>query len=185
MNIDSEAINTRYMQLHSLNKQKNERANPSEIDLGYCVNVRESFLLNCKGELKHIFNTENNLNPIYSDVDEQMMIKLSFEEVVSITQFGIKVFKQSNQGQVICSSPKLVKLYVNSPLSDFSEIEDMEPCFTINFKQDDTENCQMKILPGSKFYRVKHLTIFIQENQDNVDISFLNYVKIVGYVLAS
>ena len=172
MNINNEASNTRAMQLHTLSKLVTEKRVGNdilEISLESNIDMNESLLLNCQGQLADIVDTlETKKSIIFSDVDEQIIIKLSFIEPVSITKFGILAVATDKQDQKLeLSEPKLVKLYVNSPLIDFNEIEDLTPCYSRNFSLEDLKEFSIFNLPGSKFHRVKHITIFIQENQEN------------------
>ncbi|KAF7457331.1 PITH domain protein [Cryptosporidium felis] len=198
MNINNEASNTRAMQLHTLNKLANEKKTCNElteISLESNINMNESLMLNCKGNLSRAISIlEENNDFIYSDVDEQAIIKISFVEPVLITSFGIQAldFKSSvclddcediDKSQF--SKPKLVKLYVNSPLVDFSEIEDLTPCFTKVFIDQELQEFSAFNLPGSKFHRVKHLTIFIEENQESKEKTFFNKIKLLGRVIPS
>ncbi|KAH8583985.1 Thioredoxin 1 [Cryptosporidium sp. chipmunk genotype I] len=201
MNINNEASNTRAMQLHTLNKLAHEKRNGNdavEISLESNINLNESFMLNCRGELgKAISILEESKEIIYSDVDEQMIIKINFIEPVSVTKFGIlalDIEKESEKFEVQdkqeldlkeFSKPRLVKLYVNFPLADFGEIEDLTPCFTKVFTEQELQEPSMFTLPGSKFHRLKHLTIFIEENQDCKEKTYFNKIKLLGYVIAS
>lgn len=201
MNINNEASNTRAMQLHSLNKLANEKRSGNEIvemSLESNINMNESFMLNCKGELdKAISIFEESREIIYSDVDEQMIIKISFIEPVSITKLGVQALEikdggenfeikdQSELDMTELSKPRLVKLYVNSPLIDFGEIEDLTPCFTKVFTEQELQDFSMLTLPGSKFHRLKHLTIFIEENQECKEKTYFNKIKLLGYIIPS
>ncbi|KAL3128103.1 putative thioredoxin [Cryptosporidium hominis] len=201
MNINNEASNTRAMQLHTLNKLASEKRNGNEaveISLESNINLNESFMLNCKGELgKAISILEESKEIIYSDVDEQMIIKISFIEPVSITKFGIQALDIENESEEFgihdkteldlknCSKPRLAKLYVNSPLADFGEIEDLTPSFTKVFAEQELRESLVFTLPGSKFHRLKHLTIFIEENQDLKEKTYLNKIKLLGYIIPS
>lgn len=189
------------MQLHTLNKLASEKRNGNEaveISLESNVNLNESFMLNCKGKLgKAISILEESKEIIYSDVDEQMIIKISFIEPVSITKFGIQALDIENESEEFgindkteldlknCSKPRLAKLYVNSPLVDFGEIEDLTPSFTKVFTEQELQESLVFTLPGSKFHRLKHLTIFIEENQDLKEKTYLNKIKLLGYIIPS
>ncbi|KAJ1608890.1 putative thioredoxin [Cryptosporidium canis] len=200
MNINNEASNTRAMQLHTINKLANEKKSGSEtleVSLEFNVNMKESLMLNCKGELgKAISILDEDKHIIYSDVDEQMIIKISFVEPVSITKFGLQALDIENQLESDIkdqseldmnelSKPRLAKFYVNCPLIDFSEIDDLTPCFTKVFSDDDLKEFLVCTLPGSKFHRIKHLTIFIEENQACKEKTYFNKIKILGYVIPS
>lgn len=205
MKINNEGSNTRSMQLHNLSKQTSEKKSGNEvveISLESNVNTRESFMLNCKGgELESAICTlEESRQIIYSDVDEQMLIKISFIEPVSITKFGmqaldIDIGHESDKGDDAqgkpeydvgeLGKPRLAKLYVNSPLADFGEIEDLTPSFTKVFSEDDLREFSTFTLPGSKFHRLKHLTIFIEENQNCREKTYFNKIKLLGYVIQS
>ncbi|OII75368.1 thioredoxin [Cryptosporidium ubiquitum] len=201
MNINNEASNTRAMQLHTLNKLVSEKKNANEmveISLESNINMSESFMLNCKGELdKAISIFEESREIIYSDVDEQMIIKISFIEPVSITKFGIQALEIQNETEKYeikdqpeldvaeLSKPRLAKLYVNSPLADFGEIEDLTPSFTKVFTNQELQEFSIFTLPGSKFHRLKHLTIFIEENQDCKEKTYFNKIKLLGYIIPS
>lgn len=201
MNINNEGSNTRSMQLHNLSKQCSEKKSGNDIlemSLESNVNMRESFMLNCKGELESAISTlEESRQIIYSDVDEQMLIKISFVEPVSVTKFGmlaLDIENESEKGDIQdkseldnkeLSKPRLAKLYVNSPLADFGEIDDLTPSFTKVFSEDDLKEFSTFTLPGSKFHRLKHLTIFIEENQDRREKTYFNKIKLLGYVIQS
>ncbi|KAK6588844.1 hypothetical protein RS030_2269 [Cryptosporidium xiaoi] len=195
MNINNEASNTRAMQLHRLNKNLTEKKNGSEnveINLKCNINFNESSLLNCRGELINLLNSvEESKDSIYSDVDEQIIIKFSFLEPVILSKFGVKALEIdecSNHREIEgseLSKPKTVKIYTNLPLIDFNEIDDFTPAYSRDFKECDLKEFTEFNLPGSKFHRVKHLTIFIQDNQDSKEKTYLNKIVLLGNIIPS
>ncbi|KAH8740073.1 hypothetical protein FG386_000900 [Cryptosporidium ryanae] len=195
MNINNDVSNTRAMQLHKLSKISTEKKTANEnveINLNRNINLNESSLLNCSGELINLLNlVEDSKDFICSDVDEQIIIKLTFLEPVTLSKFGIKTLEieEYNNHEELekCefSMPKTVKLYTNLPLIDFNEIGDFIPAYSKCFEESDLKEFIEFNLPGSKFHRVKHLAVFIQDNHNNKERTYLNKISLVGNILPS
>jgi len=63
---------------------------------------------------------------------------------------------------------------------EFEEAEDADPTAQLELSTDDVKNAQKLKLKFTKFQDVNSLTIFVESNQGDEDVSFLSNVTFYG-----
>lgn len=118
-----------------------------------------------------------------SDVDEQLIIHICFQDFVKIK--SIK-FVEFNNGANPEENPTTVKLYVNlgNPLG-FEDVDDVDPTQEFELTSEDLrESSDPLMTKFVKFQRVKTLTIYIEENQGG-EVTALGSIQLMGRPVAT
>eukprot|EP00466_Bigelowiella_natans_P018025 jgi/Bigna1/89178/estExt_fgenesh1_pg.C_450017 len=113
---------------------------------------------------------------IKSDTDEQLLIVVPFTEEVKIRHISFSA--EGKEG--IDSAPKIVKIFKNAESMEFEEAEDTEPTAQLDLSADDLKNAEKLKLKFTKFQDVNSITIFVESNQGDEDVSFLSNVTFYG-----
>ncbi|UKK01297.1 hypothetical protein MACK_002110 [Theileria orientalis] len=147
-----------------------------------CIDLTTSSALNVLdgtcGLRDILFSCSESRNSMVSDVDPQLILKVFFREPVCIKSITLRA--NSKPENVDASPPKTVQIYGNRGEFDFSESDTVEPDQVVELKEfgpDDKIN-----LKGTKFTHVKSLQIFIVDNTEDTDQTFLNELVIWGNV---
>ncbi|EER19545.1 conserved hypothetical protein [Perkinsus marinus ATCC 50983] len=135
MQVNTEASNTSVMRQHNLKKQKvcESALEHKEVDLSCdgsgLLDMRISTVLNANpafGSLVDIL-APNTDKAVVSDADEQLLIKLTFRELVHVKSIVIGADHPPQSGEDdeddAYSAPMAVKVYANQPAMDFNDIE--------------------------------------------------------------
>lgn len=82
-------------------------------------------------------------------------------------------------------APKMIKIFVNQPNMDFSNVDSSAPLHTVTFTQKDYKDVgdhlsASLIVPFVKFQKVKNLTLFIENNLSSLDTTALSYLQPFG-----
>jgi len=200
--VDSKASNTNMMQMHSM-KRKNEVVGKiDDMDLGVTdiINYGSCKCLNVADANKLPMIIRPNPDDAYltsdPDVDGQIMIKLAFRDPVSLTGIHFRATKgpkiedtkeaeeddeedSDDEEDHTPSGPRLIKLFSNQPALDFTDAEELKAAqqIVVKSKQLKGDKIQLKAL---KFQRCSSLQIFIVDNQDGSDFTFLNRIALIG-----
>jgi len=113
-----------------------------------------------------------------ADVDAQLLIFLTFKEAVKIRGFQFFVLDSpiSNAKE---SGPKVVKVWVDRSNLDFAEASQLAPTQQITINSKDLEGSEKPTILV-KYTNVHSLTIFIERNQRNSDVTILNRLGLIG-----
>lgn len=117
-----------------------------------------------------------------SDSDEQLLIYIAFKQLVNIKTFTIRG-ANGPAGNDDISAPKTVKLWVNKPNIDFSDAEDISPTQEFELTSKHLDGDVHLNLDFLKFKSVDNLTVFIQDNQDDTEQTFLNNLQFHGHAI--
>lgn len=112
-----------------------------------------------------------------AEVDEQLLIKIVFSCKVWIKSIAIR----SAQGPPDSSGPLRVRLFRNAPNMDFGDAEDQRP--VDEFELDAATQLQGKTavaLHRQQWRQTDQMTLFVESNQSDDDVSFLNRLVING-----
>lgn len=107
--------------------------------------------------------------PVKSDSDEQLLLSVSFPALVKL--HAIKI-----AGPADGSAPKTVKLFANRDRMDFSDAEDFPATQTLTL----TSESQTLPLTLTKFLSVSSITVFIENNQADEEVTALSRLEFVG-----
>ena len=137
--------------------------------------------------------TANFDSYIISDADEEMLLLVEFKEIVnlqSIKFLALSTTQQKlNEDDIDASPPKLIHIYKTENINiNFDDISSIKPDVSIQCKSNKLSNSkkgqmiklqkQSKNVP--KFKKVKYLVIYIQSNQNDVELTYFNRMEFVG-----
>jgi hypothetical protein len=194
MHVNNEQLNTQKMLEHN---QAKERVYSGSLqrklaDLinreggGSNIDVRESSILNaqdyCIDQLKKLFGPSANENVwIESDVDPQLLIKVKFIEKVDCNQIVFNRPRIVSDDQET-SFARNVKIFVNRPTIDFSDVSDQIPAEQIElpFEYNDDGRFVVSLL-GTKFGRISSIEIFVEDNF-GTDKTVLGRIELRGFM---
>ncbi|KAM7272407.1 hypothetical protein ACFE04_027070 [Oxalis oulophora] len=106
-----------------------------------------------------------------SDADEQLLLYIPFTTVVKIHSVVIKGPQEEG--------PKTVKLYTNKEHMGFSNVSDYPPSDTLVLSEENLKGKPV-VLKYVKFQNVRSLTIFIEDNQSDGDVTKVQKISLIG-----
>lgn len=110
-----------------------------------------------------------------SDVDEQLMISVQFNQAVKI--HSIKLTAPVDQG------PKTVKIYANLLALGFDEAEGVQETQTLTLTEKDVAADAIIPLRFVKFQNVSSLIIFVVDNLGGTETTRINKLDFIGSVI--
>lgn len=126
--------------------------------------------------LEHALN--NGAGYLASDVDEQLIINLAFNQGVKIHSLKIKA--------PVKHAPKRIKLFINQPVTlDFDSATGTAAVQEIEVSPKDIENGNLINLRFVKFQNVQTLTFFVVDNQSGDEKTMIEDLKIIGAPIAT
>jgi protein-tyrosine phosphatase len=119
---------------------------------------------------------------VYSDPDSdhQLIFRIPFTERVSLYSFRI-LATEKPEGKECDSAmpPHKVKLFKNTLNMDFEECSEKEATEDFELSKDQTSGMPTAVnVP--RFRNIQSLTLFIESNQGNADMTFLNQITFKG-----
>mgnify|MGYP001260944547 FL=1 len=120
----------------------------------------------------------DDLLPLKSDADEQLLIHLVFNEFVRVRSLKFLGHRNGTDEE---TNPTLVKVFVNRVDMGFSDAADAIPADEFELSEEDLADGggEGKKVSFVKYQRVQSLTIFIEENA-GADTTTLGGLKIFG-----
>lgn len=146
-------------------------------DLSTCIDFRNVECLNSKpgkgfeNVLKQGYREDDGLI-LESDTDEQILIHIPFQFAVRIS--GILI-RSTGAGR-----PRRVKLFVNNNVIGFSEAMESTPIHALDLMDDQLSGEKTIALPTVKFRNVNCLSIFVEENMEDEQVTTLQKIIILG-----
>ncbi|KAH3873149.1 thioredoxin-like protein 1 [Dreissena polymorpha] len=143
------------------------------MDLGTFINKSGCECLNEADEhpLAHCLTTKGGY--LESDCDEQILISIEFSQPVKL--HSLKLYGPADKG------PKTVKIFQNQPRSlDFDSADSMEPVQTLELTPDDVKEGSLIPLKFVKYQNVSSVTLFIKDNQEEGEVTRLDYLGFIG-----
>ena len=147
------------------------------MDLSTFVMKNMSECLNESDEhtLEHLFGGSGFLA---SDVDEQLIINIAFNQAVKIHSLKLKA--PAKHG------PKKIKLFINQPNTlDFDAATGTAAVQEIEVSPKDLESGNLINLRFVKFQNVQTLTFFIVDNQSGDEKTIIEELKVIGAPIAT
>jgi len=121
-----------------------------------------------------------NGSEVYSDCDAQLLYLIPFSESIILSSFSIRATeKPESKDCAEAAPPCTVKLFTNNLNMDFEDAEDATPAFQYEFKADELKGTPIKV-KRAKFSNVVSITLFIESNQDESEVTFLNRITFTG-----
>lgn len=178
MNFQNTSKNTNAMQAH--NKAKGNLAQGcvarEDVDLAAFTDIidyRNSVALNASTDgagLSEVMLASPS-QPMVSDVDEQLLLKISLKGSCAVTKL---IFRAGDE-----QAPRSIKVFVNKDNMDFQDIEDLVPVHQLELVYDDKE-AEVK-LNGPNFSRVSSIQVLIEDNVDDDEKTTLARFGVVGH----
>jgi len=119
---------------------------------------------------------------VYSDPesDAQLIFRIPFTERVSLYSFVIHATEKSEHKE--CDNaipPNKVKLFKDTLNIDFEDCEEKAPTEGFDLSKDQTNGMPTGVKRG-RFSNIRSLTLFIESNQENAEVTFLNKITLKG-----
>ncbi|CDI75149.1 hypothetical protein, conserved [Eimeria praecox] len=136
--------------------------------------------------LQQILRTKDCNLALVSDVDEQLLLNISFKQPIRLASFSILAttppqgFPTEADAEDSVSAPMVVKVYCNKSTLNFCGVVDEVCAFSVSLKPEDVLTGRRIALPGSKFHMCSSAQFFIQENQAGASYTFLNRLVFYG-----
>lgn len=136
--------------------------------------------------LQQLLRTKSGNMALVSDVDEQLLLNISFKQPVRVTSFSILASTPPTGFSTNCdeddsvSGPMLVKVYCNKNCLNFCGVADEACEFSVMLSHEDVLRERRIALPGSKFQMCTSMQIFVQENLGGSAYTFLNKLALFG-----
>lgn len=120
----------------------------------------------------------NGAGFLASDVDEQLIINLAFNQGVKIHSLKLKA--------PLKHGPKKIKLFINQPVTlDFDSATNTAAVQEVEVSPKDLENGNMINLRFVKFQNVQTLTFFIVDNQSGDEKTVIENLQVIGAPIAT
>jgi hypothetical protein len=140
----------------------NEFVTLNQVD---CLNQQE------KNNVRNIFN--NNDMYLESDVDEQLLISIPFNQAVKI--HSIKLVAGD-----IEHAPKTIKIYSNRLNIGFDETDSIEETQCINLSKTDYEKNDIIPLRFVKFQNITNIALFVKDNLGDEETTIIKELRFIG-----
>ncbi|ORY91957.1 PITH domain-domain-containing protein [Syncephalastrum racemosum] len=146
---------------------------PGHSDLSHTITPLQTDALNQQEEhnVKQLF--ADNEEWLESDVDEQLIISIPFNQPVKIHSL---VIKPKN----IAQAPKTIKLFANRRNLGFEDADSIAETQTLNLEPKDFEENALIPLRFVKFQNITHLTIFVADNQEDEETTQIKQLVLIG-----
>ena len=104
-----------------------------------------------------------------SDADEQLLVSIELSQTYKLTAITLA-------GPDDGSAPKTVKLFANRSAMSFDDCEDFKPTQTLEL----SSTSATLPLQLTKFSNVTSLSVFLENNQDDQEVTCLTRLELVG-----
>ncbi|CAG5041723.1 unnamed protein product [Parnassius apollo] len=145
---------------------------PGQMDLATFITKSECECLNESDDhpLTHALNSDGGY--LASDCDEQLIINITFNQLVKIHSLKIKA--PADKG------PKFLKLFINQPRTlDFDQATGNISVQDLELSPSDLEGNPVP-LKFVKFQSVQNIQIFIKDNQSGGDVTQIDHIAFYG-----
>ncbi|KAI9588691.1 thioredoxin-like protein 1 [Glossina fuscipes] len=143
------------------------------MDLNSFISKQECECLNESDDhpLSHCLASEGGY--LQSDCDEQLILSITFNQVVKIHSLKFKAPMQL--------APREIKLFINQPRTiDFDQAESMTSVQDLVLDPKDLEKGTPVNLRYVKFQNVQNIQIFVKNNQSGAEVTQIDYVGFIG-----
>jgi len=121
-----------------------------------------------------------NGSEVHSECDAQLIFLIPFSESISLSSFSIRATEKPESKECDDAAPPCtVKLFTNNLNMDFEDCEDGVPSFEYDMKVAEAKGTPIQV-KRAKFSNIVSLTVFIESNQNETDVTFLNRITFTG-----
>ncbi|KAI8091923.1 PITH domain-containing protein [Thamnidium elegans] len=151
---------------------------PGYVDLTEYITPNQMDALNQKEEhnVKNIFKDDDTF--LESDVDEQLIISVPFNQPVKLHSLKFKV---PNADQ----APKTIKIYANRQVLGFDDADSVKETQTIELTPENFEENAVVNLRFVKYQNITHIMLFIVDNQEDEETTKIQQLTFVGVPVES
>ncbi|KAH8549792.1 galactose-binding domain-like protein [Umbelopsis sp. PMI_123] len=121
--------------------------------------------------VRNIFNDSESY--LESDVDEQLMIGIPFNQTVRIHSLKIKAPSPSH-------GPKTIKLYANKQNMDFDDADSVQETQTLQLSESDLDGKAIINLRFVKFQNISSIVLFVIDNQGDEETTQIQQLTFIG-----
>jgi len=115
---------------------------------------------------------------LQSDCDEQIILRLAFNQTVKLHSIKIKAPKDKG--------PKNVKLFLNQPHTlDFDKATSMKATQELVFTPEQLDQGSVVPLKFVNFQNVQNINVFIKDNQEGDEVTRVDYLGFIGTPIAT
>ena len=121
---------------------------------------------------------------IVSDADEELMILIEFKQKINLR--AIIVYASADHPSDEASPPKQLKMYKTNNINyNFDDIASLKAdksviCYPESMAHGQAIDLTKKLKNPLKFKKVTHLVVYINANQDDTELTFLNGISFFG-----
>lgn len=157
--------------------ETNEDYGQGLMDLNSFIQKNQCECLNESDDHPMVHCLTTSAGFLKSDVDEQLILSITFNQAVKIHSLRIKAPCQMG--------PKVMKLFINQPRTiDFDMAETCNSIQDLCLNGNDLDGDPIK-LKYVKFQNVSNIQIFIKNNQNGSEITQIDYLGFIGSPLAT
>jgi len=143
------------------------------IDLSTYIAEKESECLNEDDEHPYTHCLTPGLGFLQSDVDEQLILSLSFSQAVKV--HSIKMRAPRDKG------PKTLRIFMNQPSTlDFDKADSMASAQDLVLTPDQLDGEKSISLRFVKFQNVNNIQFFLKDNQGGGEVTQVDHLAIIG-----
>lgn len=151
---------------------------PDTIDLTHYVSVAKCSVLNNDSATSvDTVLAGSGMLRSDADCDEQLLLYVEFTEKVKLRHLAVRA--DSEDEAKGATGPATVKLFANAPQMDFSDAESRKPSQELALREADLKGDRVD-LKFVVFQSVQSVTVFVETNQGDSDVTFLNRVQFFG-----
>lgn len=148
------------------------------LDLATFIQKNQCECLNESDDHPLVNALSSGTGHLASDVDEQLIISVAFNQVVKI--HSIKMKAPPSHG------PKNVKLFINQPRTiDFDQAESQISVQDLLVDQKDLETGTPILLRFVKFQNVQNIQLFVKDNQSGDETTIIDHLAFIGSPIAT
>lgn len=152
----------------------------SMVNINEFVDKDKAIALNADNatSIASLFGSGHGLLKSDQDVDAQLLLIIPFREKVKIR--GVK-FAAEAKLQSAAAGPRRVRLLVDQPDVAFGDVETLPAVQELTLTPADLAGGGVgQRLKFVKFQNVSSVTMFIEDNQDDADVTFLSRIEFIG-----
>ncbi|KAJ2547629.1 hypothetical protein EV175_005142 [Coemansia sp. RSA 1933] len=120
--------------------------------------------------LENVFTEGDSV--LESDVDEQMVIHVSFNQPIKLHSIMLKA--------PLDKAPKNIKLFANNSTIGFDDVDSIEATQTIEMTESMYKNGGVVNLRFVRFQNINSLSIFVEDNLGDDDVTAISQLAFIG-----
>ncbi|CEP11437.1 hypothetical protein [Parasitella parasitica] len=165
-----------HVQTHSSDASISPRKSvgvPGYVDLTEFITPNQMDALNQQEEhnVKNIFKDDDTF--LQSDVDEQLIISVPFNQPVKLHSLKFKVSDTAN-------APKTVKIFANRSVIGFDDVESVMETETLELTPENFRDDAIVNLNFVKYQNVTSVVLFVEDNQEDKDNTQIQQLVFIG-----